>query len=168
VFQFLGQKWIQTSIGLTVWRFGQHLKKRFVCRQQHWPLPYRVKHTKLISFKIRKRGQKDSWINSLDDLIRESGATPNRCTLQCTYLINLMKTHSTRITRHLVLSVAGYLILEIEYSTTSSDIRRGFKIIGRLFTCQALGDYWLGLVPRVPNCEDLDNQKGAHNDSVLR
>jgi hypothetical protein len=70
--------------------------------------------------KIQKNVQKDSQTNSSVDLIRESGATPKRSI----YSLDLAKKHSNLVTECSAISIAKYLVPEIEYLTTSSATRK--------------------------------------------
>jgi hypothetical protein len=56
-------------------------------------------------------------LNSLKDLIRESGATPNRCT----YTVPLFDQFSEKALNNFMLE---YLVPKIEYSANSSQTRK--------------------------------------------
>jgi hypothetical protein len=108
-------------------------------------------------------GTKDSQINSLMDLIRELGATPNRCTLRCTNFAWFGE-------KHLASTLATWLFLQqsIWYLRLSTHqlqpIQGGIKITGWMFTCQALRGCWWRLVPRVRNPWTQMTNRRAHYD----
>jgi hypothetical protein len=66
----------------------------------------------------------------MKDLIRESGATPNRCT----NTVPLFDQLGERARNNFMLE---YLVPKIEYSTNSSQARK-IQITQHLLTCQAL------------------------------
>jgi hypothetical protein len=93
-------------------------------------------------------------LNSLKDLIRESGATPNRCT----YTVPLFNQLDQKALSDFL---PEYLVPEIEYSANLSQTRN-IQITQHLLTCQACRGYWWGLVPRIPDSRmSLDLTRGT-------